>query len=71
MAWCPALGLRTQRVELILALSLGLPGLVFAAADPQHILEGLLELVTGAGIDRRVDAAVEIAQPEGNLEDDL
>jgi len=38
-------------------------------ADPQQALEGLPELQVGAGVDDRVDAAVEVAQPEGDLED--
>ena len=38
------------------------------AADAQQALEGLPELQVGAGVDDGVDAAVEVAQPEGDLE---
>lgn len=39
------------------------------AARTQHTQEGFLKLLTGAGVDDGVDAAVEIAQPERYLED--
>lgn len=42
-----------------------------AALAAQEAEEGALELATGAGVDERVHTAVEVAQPEDDLEDAL
>lgn len=41
------------------------------ALAAEHAGEGFLELTAEAGIDDRVDAAVEVAQPEGYLKNGL
>lgn len=41
------------------------------ALAAQEAEEGALELAAGAGVDERVHAAVEVAEPEDNLEDAL
>lgn len=35
----------------------------------ENVMEGLLKLLTEAGVDDGVDAAVEVAQPEGDFKD--
>lgn len=42
-----------------------------ATLAAQEAEEGALELATGAGVDERVHTAVEVAQPEDDLEDAL
>lgn len=37
----------------------------------QEAEKGALEFATGAGVDERVHTAIEVAQPEDNLEDTL
>lgn len=44
-------------------------GSLAEAAGAQHAQEGFLKLLTGAGVDDGVDAAVEVAQPKRDLED--
>lgn len=41
------------------------------ALAAQEAEEGALELAAGAGVDERVHAAVEVAEPEDDLEDAL
>lgn len=47
----------------------GRRGSLAETAGAQHAQEGFLKLLTGAGVDDGVDAAVEVAQPKGDLED--
>lgn len=47
----------------------GRRGSLAEAARSQHAQEGFLKLLTGAGVDDGVDAAVEVAQPKRYLED--
>lgn len=42
-----------------------------AALAAEEAQEGALELAAGAGVDERVHTAVEVAQPEDDLEDAL
>lgn len=42
-----------------------------ATLAAQEAEKGALELATGAGVDERVHTAVEVAQPEDDLEDAL
>lgn len=47
----------------------GAPAPLSETASMQNVEEGPLELLAEAGIDNRVDTAVEVAQPEGDLKD--
>lgn len=42
-----------------------------ATLAAQEAKEGALELATGAGVDKWVHTAIEVAQPEDDLEDAL
>lgn len=47
----------------------GAPAPATPALAAQEAEEGALELAAGAGVDERVHAAVEVAEPEDYLED--